>query len=223
MRSRNAGWIGIEHVRRGDEEDAREVVRHREVVVAEGEVLLGVEDLEQRRRRVAAVVGADLVDLVQHEHRVGRAGLVDALDDAARHGAHVGPAVAADLGLVPHAAEGEAHELAVEGAGDRTAERGLADARRAHEAEDRALEGLLERVDRQELEDPLLDLLDVVVVLVQDLARAVDVLGVLRDHAPGQAGHPVEVGADDRRLGRIGMAALEPLDLLLDLGRGFLR
>ena len=39
-----------------------------EVVVAEGRVLLRVEHLEHRRRRVAAVVGAHLVDLVDHEH-----------------------------------------------------------------------------------------------------------------------------------------------------------
>ncbi len=223
MRSRNAGWIGIEHVRGRDEEDAGEVVGHGEVVVAEGEVLLRIEHLEQRRRRIAAVVGADLVDLVQHEDRVRGAGLVDALDDAARHRADVGAPVAADLGLVPDAAQRQPHELAVEGARDRAAERRLADAGRTHEAEDRPLQALLEGVDGQELEDALLDLLDVVVVLVQDLARAVDVPRVLRDDAPRQAGHPVEVRADDRGLGRVGMAALEALDLLLDLGGGLLR
>ena len=41
-----------------------------EVVVAEGVVLLRVEHLEQRRGRIAAEVGAHLVDLVEHEHRV---------------------------------------------------------------------------------------------------------------------------------------------------------
>src|SRR5690606_336468 len=38
--------------------------------------------------------------------------------DAARLGADVGAAVAADLGLVAHAAEGDPHERAAEGAGD---------------------------------------------------------------------------------------------------------
>ena len=55
--------------------------------------------------------------------------------------ADVGAAVAADLGLVADAAEREAHELAVERARDRAAERGLADAGRADEAEDRPLRG----------------------------------------------------------------------------------
>ena len=53
-------------------------------------------------------------------------------------GADVGAAVAADLGLVAHAAEGDADELAAEGAGDRLAERRLADAGRADEGEDGA-------------------------------------------------------------------------------------
>ena len=43
-----------------------------EVVVAERVVLGRVEHLEQGRRRVAAPIGADLVDLVEHDHRVHR-------------------------------------------------------------------------------------------------------------------------------------------------------
>jgi hypothetical protein len=45
---------------------------------------------------------------------VGHAGLVDPLDDAARHRADVGPAVAADLRLVPDAAERQPDEFAAE-------------------------------------------------------------------------------------------------------------
>ena len=104
------------------------------------DVLLGVEHLEQRRRRVAAPVGAELVDLVEQEERVRRLRLLHALDDLAGHRADIGAAVAADLGLVAHAAQRHAHELAARRPRDRLAERGLADAGRADEAEDRALE-----------------------------------------------------------------------------------
>ena len=89
-----------------------------QVVVAEGVVLLRIEHLEERRRRIAAEVAAELVDLVEHEDRVVRPGLLQALDDPARKGADVGPAVAADLGFVLHAAEGDADELAAQGARD---------------------------------------------------------------------------------------------------------
>ena len=71
----------VEHVGGGDEQHLRQVERHVEVVVAEGVVLLGVEHLEQRRGRIAAEVGAELVDLVEHEHRVARLGAPHALDD----------------------------------------------------------------------------------------------------------------------------------------------
>ena len=65
---------GVEQVRRRDEHDVGQVERRLEVVVLERVVLLGVEDLEQRRGRVAAEVHAHLVDLVHHEDRVARAG-----------------------------------------------------------------------------------------------------------------------------------------------------
>jgi hypothetical protein len=44
---------GVEHVRRGDEQNLRQVEVDREVIVAEVRILLGIEHLEQRRGRVA--------------------------------------------------------------------------------------------------------------------------------------------------------------------------
>ena len=114
------------HVRGRDEQDLGQVEVDLEVVVAERVVLRRVEHLEQRARRVAAPVGADLVDLVEHHHRVLRAGLLQGAHDAARQRADVGAAVTADLGLVVDAAERDADELATEGARDGLAERRLA-------------------------------------------------------------------------------------------------
>src|SRR5262249_39607982 len=101
--------------------------------------------------------------------------LLHHLDDLAGEGADVRAPVTADLGLVAHAAERQPHELAAGGAGDRLGERALADARRADEADDRALRLLGELADGEELEDPLLDLLEAVMVLVEDLLRLLDV------------------------------------------------
>src|SRR5207249_3637242 len=119
--------------------DPREVERHLEIVIGERAVLLRIEDLEQRARRVAPKVVTELVDLVEHEDGVVRAGLLDALDDATRQRADVRTAVTADLGLVAHATERDAAELAADRASDRATERGLADARGTREAEDRTL------------------------------------------------------------------------------------
>ena len=65
---------GVERVGGGDEQHLREVERHAQVVVDEGVVLGRVEHLQQGGRGVAPPVGADLVDLVEHEDRVARLG-----------------------------------------------------------------------------------------------------------------------------------------------------
>jgi len=93
--------------------------------------------------------------------------------------------VAADLGLVADAADGDARELALERARDRLPERGLADARRSDEAEDLPGGVIAELRDRKVLDDPLLDLLEVEVVLVEDLAGPVEIEVVLRGLRPG--------------------------------------
>src|SRR5690606_18485343 len=113
-------------------------------------------------------------------------GLLHRLDDLAGHGADIGPPVTADLGLVAYPAKGHADELAAGGLGDRLAERGLADTRRADEAEDGSLELAGPGLHRQVLDDPLLDLLQPVVSLVQHLLGVVEIPLDLALLAPGQ-------------------------------------
>ena len=121
----------VEDVRGGDEDDLGEVEVEIEVVIAERVVLGRIEDLEHRAGRVAAEVGAHLVDLVDHEDRVAGAGVAQRPDDRPRHRADVGAAVAADLGLVADAADRDPLEAAPERPRDRAPEAGLADAGRA--------------------------------------------------------------------------------------------
>ena len=90
----------------GDEHHLAEVVVDLQIVVVEGVVLFRIQHLQQGAGRVATPVGAHLVDLVEQEEGVGGLGLFHRLDDLAGHRADVGAAVAADLGLVTHAAEG---------------------------------------------------------------------------------------------------------------------
>ena len=188
----------VEQVRGGEEDDLGEVDLDVEVVVAEGVVLGRVEHLEQRRRGVAAPVGADLVDLVEQDHRVHRLGVAQGADDPSRQGADVGAAVAADLGLVVEAAEADADELAPEAAGDRLADRGLAGAGRPDQGQDRAVGAavlldaalLAQLADGDELGDPSLHVVEPGVVGVEHLARVGGVeplLGALAPTAPRSA------------------------------------
>src|SRR5262249_17296143 len=141
-------------------------------------------------------------------------GAADRLDHVARQGADVGPPVAADLGLVVHAAERDALELAAGGARDRLAERGLADARRADEAQDRALARRVQLPHREMLEDAALDLVEAEVVLVEDTPRFLNVYFFLGRIFPRKLSKPFEIRAQHRAFGAALAHALQALQLL---------
>ena len=130
--------------------------------------------------------------------------------------------MAADLGLVAHAAQRLAGELAARGARDRAAERGLADARRADQAQDRALQPVGAGLDREIFDDPLLDLLQAVMVLVEDPLGLGDVVLQLAISCPtaGRAARRDSCG--DRRLGRHRRHRAQLLQLGIGAVAGFL-
>ena len=125
--------------------------------------------------------------------------------------------MAADLRLVADPADRQPFELPPQRPGDRAAERGLADARRADEAQDRAPRVGLQPADGQELEDPVLDLVDVVVVLVEDLAGVPEIEIVLGGLVPRQRRDPLEVAADHAPLRHRRLEPLEPGQLAVGL------
>ena len=129
---------GIEHVGGRDEQHARQIEWHVQIVIAEIGVLGWVEHLEQRRRRISSPVIAQFVELVQDEHRIARARTPQGLDNPPGQRTDIRAAVAADLGFVAHSAQAHVHELAAERSGDRLAETGLADTWRPDQAQDRA-------------------------------------------------------------------------------------
>ena len=192
-------------VGRRDEQHVGQVQLDLEVVVAERVVLRRVQHLEQRGGRVTAVVRAELVHLVQQDHRVHGARLADGPDDPAGQRTDVGAPVAADLGLVPDAAERHPGELAAHGPGHRLAQRGLADAGRAGQRQHRTAAAAADQgqalvraalADRQVLDDPVLDVVEPGVVRVEDRARGGDVIGVVGPGVPRDLQHRVQPGAD---------------------------
>ena len=186
-------------------------------------VLLRVEHLQQRRRRVAAVIAAELIDLVEHHDGVHTAGDGQAVDDAAGHGADIRLAVAADLRLVVHAAEGDARELAVRGVGNAHGNARLAGARRADKAQHAALDIGRELAHGQILRDAVLDLLQPEVLFVEHLARGAHVEPLLGARVPRQLEADVQIVADDGRLRRAERLLFEPVDLFEQALLGVLR
>ena len=131
--------------------------------------------------------------------------------------------MAADLGLVAHAAQAHADELAAGRLRDRLAERGLAHAGRPDEAQDRRLQPVDALLHREVLDDALLDLLEAVMVGVEDLHRGGEVLADLALLPPRQREQRVDEVAHDRRLGRHRRHHLELLELAERLRLGLLR
>jgi hypothetical protein len=84
--------------------------------------------------------------------------------------------------------------------------------RRPDEAQDRSLELVDALLDREILDDSLLDLLESVVVGVEHLDRGREILADLALLAPGQREQRVDVVAHDRRLGRHRRHHLELLE-----------
>jgi hypothetical protein len=110
--------------------------------------------------------------------------------------------MAADLRLVAHAAERHAHELPIRRAGDRLPQRSLADAGGADQAQDRRLELVDALLHGQVLDDPLLDLLEPVVIFVEHFLGIAEIGVDLALLAPRQRHDRIDVVANDRRLGR---------------------
>lgn len=211
-----AGY-GIRRVGGGDEQHVGEVYRHLQVVVAEAAVLLRVQGLKQGGRGVASIVGAEFVYLVEHHDGVHAPGLDEAGNEPAGHGADIGLAVAADLGLVVDAAQGYAGQFAVCGAGDAHGYAGLARSRRPHKAEHAALHARRELAHGEELDDALLDLFEAEVVLVQHLLRAGNVKRLLCAGVPGYLQAGIKVAADDAALCGAEALAGKPRDFLEEL------
>ena len=216
---------GVKRVRGGDEEHLGQVEGYLKEIIPKCGVLLAVERFEQRRRRVAPIVGAKLVYFVKHHERVAALGLNDAVYDAAGHGAYVGLAVAAYLGLVMHTAERYAHELAVHRLGDAHGDAGLAGARRADKADKATLDIRAELLDGKVFYDAILDLLKAEVLIVEELSGFFKVDGLRGLLAPRQLKAGIEIAAQDCRLGRaeglLHQARQLLIELLLDLvGRG---
>ncbi len=214
---------GLQDVGGGQEDHVAQVQLDLQVVVPEGVVLGRVEDFEEGGGRVAPEVRADLVDLVEQDDRVHRTGLLDGADDAAGQRSDVRTPVAADLRLVPYAAERDPDELAAHGTGHGLAQRGLADAGRPDQRQHGAAAAPADQPQAavraplahgQVLGDAFLDVLQTGVVGVQDLLGAGDVVRVLRALVPRQLQHRVQPGPDPAALGALVAGPLQLVDLL---------
>src|SRR5215470_982144 len=131
--------------------------------------------------------------------------------------------MAADFRFVAHATERDADEFATSGLGDRLAERGLADAGRAYQAQDRARQLIGALLHGEILDDPFLDLLKAVMVGVEDLLGERKILLDLRLFIPRDRKQPIEIVAHDGGLRRHRRHLAKLFEFVLRLLARFLR
>src|SRR6266446_4294906 len=173
-----------------------------QVVVAERVILRWIKNFEQGCRRITTKITPQLVDLIEHEHRVIGIGTPQRLQNPARERTNVGAPMPAQLGFVVHATEAETLEFAPQGPRNRLPKRGFPHARRADKTQDWRIGRGVELEDPQMFEDPLLDILEVEVIFVKHLPGPRQVKLVFRTLAPGQFEEQFEIGTDDVIIGR---------------------
>mmetsp|Transcript_33916 Transcript_33916/g.97624 ORF Transcript_33916/g.97624 Transcript_33916/m.97624 type:complete len:298 (-) Transcript_33916:866-1759(-) len=198
-----------------DEQSTTQVEWRVQVVVLEVRVLLRVEHFEQGRHGVEHRVVGHLVHLIEQDDGVVGAHRLEGLDYRSAHAADVCPPVASDLGLVGNATEGQAVELAAQGAGDGPPQGRLADARRAVEAEDRPLHVASHLLHGQELEQPRLHLVQAFVVLIKHGLGRSKVDTILGACGPWQRGHQLQVRMCRCVLRMVRLQTLQPFQVAL--------
>ena len=72
-------------VRRGYEQHLAQIIWNLKIIVPEGIVLFGIEHFEQRGGRIALVVAAELVDLIEQNERIRAARLLNSGNYSAGH------------------------------------------------------------------------------------------------------------------------------------------
>src|SRR5205807_6413662 len=94
--------------------------------------------------------------------------------------------MAAQFGFVANAAQTQALKLTAHGAGNRSAQRGLADTGRADETQNRTLRVGTKFSNGEEFQDALLHVLETIVIFVKNFLRFVQIKSIFGGFFPRQ-------------------------------------
>ncbi len=197
-----------------DKEYIRKVERHLDIVVSERMVLLRIKHFEQCRGRIPPVVVAQFVHLIEQHQRVGTARQLHRSHDPSGHRADIGFAVAAYVAFVPHAAQRNPHVFTPHRLCDRAGNRSLSNSRRPHQADDLPFDVGRELAHRKQLQNPLLDLLQAVVLLVEQRLCLFDVDFIGGALVPGEVKHCIQIPPDHPCFVRVARQTRETVGLL---------
>src|SRR5262249_28930462 len=136
---------------------------------------------------------------------------------------NIRPPVPSKLRLVSYSAKRHPFELATHRSPNRLSETRLTDSRWAHETKDGSLGLRVQFDDREMLENAIFDLLEIVVILVQNLSRVLQVEVVICLFAPRQIEYPFQIRTNHVVVRRRGGQSLESFQFSLGLRPHFVR
>jgi len=135
----------IQRIGGNNKKDVGNIKGKIQVMIPKRRILLRVQHFQQGAGGIALIARPHFINLINHKHRVSGFDDFNSLNDLARHRAYVGSAVALYLRLVAHSADRKAEKLFAQSAGNGFAERGLSDAGRPHQADDRPFGNFVSR------------------------------------------------------------------------------
>mmetsp|Transcript_71336 Transcript_71336/g.204682 ORF Transcript_71336/g.204682 Transcript_71336/m.204682 type:complete len:528 (-) Transcript_71336:879-2462(-) len=202
-------------VGRANEECLGQVHRSVQVQIAEGRILSRIEDLQQCRGRISAEVSAQLVDLVDQDHRVANLCDLQRLNYLPRHRSHIRAPVPTDFCNVVQTTYREAEKLPIQRPRDALPDGSLSCTRWPDQTHDLPLGGPFQEAHGHMFKDPFLDILQTIMVLVEHCLRLVDICVVRGVLAPRKHRHPVQVCPAHIEFRRLRLQTRQPAKFVL--------
>src|SRR5690606_32238765 len=140
---------------------------------------------------------SNLVDFVDENERVLCLALLQGLDDSSGESSNISPSVTLDFSNVGKTSDTESVKLAVKSASYRFSNRSLSDTGWSDKAKDLALYATAKLSDSNELKDPVFDIFETVVILIEDSHGVLDVVVFGRALSPWNLRKPVKIVSSD--------------------------
>ncbi len=158
-----------------------------------GSILLCVQHFQERGGRIASIIGAHLVHLVQKQEAVFCSRLRHGGHNPPRHRAHIGLSVASDVRFIMNAAQRNPRHFAVQASGDGVSNGSFAHAWRTHQTDNLPWQLRRHLLDCQGLQNSLLYWLQAKMIIVQNLSGYRKIHPFLRPGIPGKLRHNVQI------------------------------
>ena len=201
-------WNGFGHVRCCNEQNMREVEFDIQVMILERMILRRIEHFEKRRRGITAPIGAELVDLVEHDHGIHCTGVAQCAHEPAGQGSDVRASMTADLGLIANATQRHPDKLSSCCPRDGFANGRLSGSRGPDQRQNRSRSPVIDQAalraqlaNRKIFGNAPFNIVQTRMVGIQHLPRVLWVQTLFRPFGPWHSEQPVEIRTDHGCLG----------------------